>query len=178
MTLDQLLLVVQEAALNLTERAARPYPVTVVVPLPGSTRVMSLEGFPDGDDERTDVLSVFAATHLVPDNAACFGVLAEATGSDGQDLLVAVYGARRRGSFVTAAIISADALGQSGRGEGALGEGALGEFALGEFALGEFAEPEPLEPTAMPFIQPLQHAVDMAEPPSDTSQGGLPIIGS
>lgn len=152
MTVDQLLLVVQEAARNLIQRTTRPYPVALVVPLPGSTKVTSLDGFPDDDDERTDVMSVFAARHLIPDNAACFGMVAEATGADGQDVLVVVYGARRRGSFVTAAMIEQD-------------------------GLGEFAEPEPLEPTAMPFIQPLQHAVDMAEPASDPG-GGLPIIGA
>lgn len=152
MTLDQLLLVVEEAALHLVRHGTRPYPFTVVVPLEGSTKVMSIAGFPDDDAERSEALSVFAARHLVPANAACFGALAEAIGPRGEDLLMAAYGARRRGSFVTAA-------------------------TLGQGGLGEFATPEPLDPAAMPFLRPLQHAVDLAEQPSTPPGGGLPIVG-
>ncbi len=153
MTVDQLLVLMEEAARNLVDRTDRPHPVTIVTPLPGSTKVLSLEGFPDDDAARKQALSIVAANHMVPENAACFGLLAEATGPGGEDLLVAVYGARHRGAFVTAAI-------------------------LDEGGLGEFAPPEPLDPDAMPFIQPLQHAADMSEPPDDVSGvAGLPIIG-
>lgn len=150
MTLDQLQLLIEEAARNLVDRTDRPHPVTVVLPLEGSTKVITLDGFPDEDAARHDALSVLAARQMVPVNAACFGFLAEATGPQGQDLLVAVYGARQRGGFVTAAAIVGD-------------------------ALSDFAPAEPLEPTAMPFLQPLQHAVDTAAPPEQS--GGLPIIG-
>ena len=102
--------------------------------------------------ERKDALSVFAAQHMVPANAACFGLLAEATGPDGEDLMVVVYGARRRGSHVIAAMFDEDGV------------------------LTEFTPSEPLEKTAMPFVQPLQHAADMAEAPDDPAAGGLPII--
>jgi hypothetical protein len=149
-TLDQLHLLIEEAARNLVERTDRPHPVTVVLPLEGSTKVITLEGFPDQDDARHEALSVLAARQMVPANAACFGFLAEATGPDGEDLLLAVYGARQRGGYVTAAVIA-------------------------DGQLSDFTPAEPLEPTAMPFLQPLQHAVDTAAPPDQT--GGLPIIG-
>ncbi|AXV07678.1 hypothetical protein DVS28_a2999 [Euzebya pacifica] len=152
MNIDQLRVLMEEAAANVTERHERPLPVTVVLPLEGATRVTALDGFPDDDTERKDALSVFAAQHMVPANAACFGLLAEATGPDGEDLMVVVYGARRRGSHVIAAMFDEDG------------------------ALTEFTPSEPLEKTAMPFVQPLQHAADMAEAPDDPAAGGLPII--
>lgn len=152
MNIDQLRVLMEEAAANVTERHDRPLPVTVVLPLEGATRVTALDGFPDDDTERKDALSVFAAQHMVPANAACFGLLAEATGPDGEDLLVVVYGARRRGSHVIAAMFDEDGV------------------------LTEFTPSEPLENAAMPFVQPLQHAADMAEAPDDPAAGGLPII--
>lgn len=155
MTIDQLRVLVEEAARSLAERHGRPLPTTVVVPLEGATRVTSLDGFPESDAERQDVLSVFAARHMVPENAPCFGFIAEATGPGGEDLVVVVYGARRRGAELMAATVAED-----------------GELSA-------FTAAEPLEPTAMPFLQPLQHAADMAEPPADPSgAGGLPIISS
>ena len=160
MTVDQLRILVEQAAGEVVDRHGRPVPVTVVVPLEGSTKVLSLEAFPDDDADRKEALSVLAARQLAPANASCFGFLAEASApqgavSGGADLLVVVYGARRRGAWVMAAVLTADS------------------------DLGEFGEPEVLEPTAMPFLQPLQHAVDLAEPPSQPGQGegGLPIIG-
>lgn len=151
MTLDQLRLLVQEAAAEIANRHDRPLPVTVVLPLEGSTKVLSLDAFPDDDADRKEALSVLAANHMVPANAACFGLLAEATGPDGEDLYLAVYGARRRGALLTAATI-------------------------GDEGLSEFLDPEPLDPTALPFVQPLQHAADMAEAPDDPASGGLPIL--
>jgi hypothetical protein len=138
-TLDELRILVEEAASALVERTDRPHPVTVVVPLPSATKVISLDGFPDDDADRHLALSALAAREMVPAGAPCFGFLAEATGAEGEDLLVIVYGARQRGALVTAAV-------------------------LDEEGLGPFAPAEPLEPTAMPFIQPLQHAVDTAAP--------------
>lgn len=152
MTIDQLRALIEEAARDLVDRTDRPHPVTVVVPLAGSTKVLSLEGFPDDDGARKDALSVLAAQHIVPANGPCFGFLAEATGPEGEDLLLVVYGARQRGSHLTAAVL--DAAG-----------------------LGEFAPSEGLEPTAMPFLQPLQHAVDLATAEDPAAGTGLPIIG-
>lgn len=152
MTIDQLRLLIEEAAREVLVRHGRPAPVTVVLPLEGSTKVLSLEAFPDEDADRKAALSVLAAKQMVPANAACFGFLAEAEDPDGQELLLAIYGARRRGAFVMAATVAEDG------------------------SLSEFTEAEPLEPTALPFIQPLQHAADMSEAPDDPSAGGLPII--
>lgn len=153
MTLEQLQLLVQEAAHQLVGRTERPHPVTVVLPLAGSTRVLSLETFPDDDTDRHELLSRFAAEKMVPVNASCFGLLAEAEAAEGGDLLLVVYGARRRGSFVTAAPLAEDG------------------------TLGEFVPAEPLEPTALPFVRPLQHAADLAEADRDDAGGGLPITG-
>ena len=152
MNIDQLRVLMEEAAANVTERHDRPLPVTVVLPLEGATRVTALDGFPDDDTERKDALSVFAAQHMVPANAACFGLLAEATGPDGEDLMVVVYGARRRGSHVIAAMFDEDGV------------------------LTEFTPSEPLEKTAIPSVHPLQHAADIADAPDDPAAGGLPII--
>ena len=141
----------EEAARDLVSRTQRPHPVTVVLPLEQSTKVIALDGFPDDDGARKDALSVVAARQMVPNNASCFGFLAEADGQDGQELLVVVYGARQRGGFVTAAVL------EDGGG------------------LAEFVEAESLEPSAMPFVQPLQHAADTSNPPGDAAPG-LPII--
>lgn len=151
MTIDQLRALMEEAAKDLVSRTTRPHPVTVVVPLADSTKVLALEGFPDEDAARKQVLSVVAAEQMVPGNAPCFGFLAEATGPGGEDLLLVVYGARQRGSHLTAAVIGPD-------------------------GLGEFAPPEPLEPTAMPFLQPLQHAADLASADDPATAQGLPIF--
>ena len=151
MTIDPLRILVEQAATELAERATRPYPPTVVLPLEGSTKVISLDGFPDDDAERADALSVLAARQMVPANAACFGFIAEAESADG-DVLLVVYGARQRGAMLTAAM--------------------LGEEGLAS----AFVDAEPLEPTALPFVQPLQHAADTASP-SEPPSGGLPIIG-
>ncbi len=150
MTVDQLRALIEAAAADLVERTDRPHPVTVVLPLEGATKVISLDGFPDDDEARHDALSVLAAREMVPANASCFGFISEATGPGGEDLLVAVYGARQRGGHVTAALVDDD-------------------------GLGDFLPAEPLEPTAMPFLRPLQHAADTATPPSEGGTGGLPI---
>lgn len=152
MTIDQLHALMEEAARDLVARTPRPHPVTVVVPLPDATKVLALEGFPDADEDRKAVLSVVAAEQMVPGNAPCFGFLAEATGPAGEDLLLVVYGARQRGSHLTAALLDED-------------------------GLGEFAPSEPLEPTAMPFVQPLQHAADLASADDPAGGEGLPLFG-
>lgn len=74
----------------------------------------------------------------------CWGFLAEASLGD-QDVMIAVYGARRHAPVISAAPFE---------------DGVLGEFMTDE----------PLDPTAMPFLHPLQHAVDamatLAEQPT------------
>lgn len=155
MTLDELAALVREAAADLAGRRERPVAPAVVLPGPTATTVTTLEGFPDDDIARFDYLSRLAADRIRPVGVPCYGFVAEAsldappaTGgapSTATDVLVAVFGARRRPPQIMAAAFS--------------GEGA---------ALADFTAPEPLDPTAMPFLAPLQHAVDAAEPPDVT----------
>lgn len=145
MTIDQLREVCQEAARNLAARG--DVPVSVVLPLPDATKVITLDAFPEHDDERRAVLSVFAADEVVPRGAPCFGFVAEArVGTD--DVVVVAYGARRRVGQVTAAVRTSE-------------------------GLGDFGPAEEIAPGALSFLQPLQHAVDTA--PVD--DGGPDLLG-
>ncbi|MGH8887013.1 MAG: hypothetical protein ACRDYX_17950 [Egibacteraceae bacterium] len=142
MNLEQLLVVCQEAARDLVARSPRPVPATVILPLPGATRVTTLPDFPDDDSGRLDLLARFAADVMRPANAPCYGFLAEATlmvVGEPADVLVCAYGARRRGACVTAAPLTPE-------------------------GLGEFIRPEPLDEAALPYLRPLQRAVDAAVP--------------
>lgn len=145
MTIDQLREVCEQAARNLA--AHGDIPVSIVLPLPDVTHVVSLDAFPDDDDERRAVLSVFAADEVVPREAPCFGFVAEAD-VEGTDVVVVAYGARRRPAQVVAAPRSAE-------------------------GLGEFSPPEELAAGALPFLEPLQHAVDLAP----AGPGGGDVIG-
>jgi hypothetical protein len=151
MRIDELELVCREAAAQVVARAERPLPPTMVLPLPSATRVVALPEFPDDDGERFDLLSRFAEEEMRSANAAAYGFLAEAAVQDDSgaalDVVVVVYGARGHHPQIVAA-----------------------PFAAG--ALGPFTEPEPLEPTAMPFLSPVQHAVDAATPPD-----AMPLTG-
>lgn len=137
-------MVCREAAEQLAKREARPVPASVVLPLPAATQVVSLEGFPDDDAGRFDLLARFAGERMRPVDAPCWGFIAEAElGSPGDervDVLVVAYGARGHHPRLVAAPLERD-------------------------GLGEFSEPDDLEPTALPFLAPLQHAADAAEPP-------------
>lgn len=145
MTIDELRTLCQEAARDLTDRHDRPIPTAVVLPLPGRTQVTTLEGFPDDDPERFQALSHFAADRMIPAGAPCYGFIAEAelgSGDETVDVLMIVFGARQRGAWVTAAVIE-------------------------DAALGPFSDAEPLDATALPFLQPLQHAADLARSDDD-----------
>lgn len=142
MTVDELRLLCQTAARDLCARHGRPVPTAVIVPAPDRTNVTTLSGFPDEDEARHLALSRFAADRMVPANAPCFGFVSEAELGDADtshDVLVVAYGATRRGTWITAA-------------------------PLGDADIGEFGDPEPLDPAALPFLQPLQHAADLATP--------------
>ncbi|MPZ86495.1 MAG: hypothetical protein GEU81_00210 [Nitriliruptorales bacterium] len=143
MRIEELDVLCRQAAHDLVERETRPLPPAVVVPLPEATSVTTFPGFPNDDRTRFDLLTRFAAEKMRPVNAPAFGFLAEAT-MDAEpgpvDVVVVVYGARRHHSSITAA-------------------------PLTEQGLGEFLAPEELEPTAFPFLAPLRHAVDAAQPP-------------
>ena len=149
MTFDELAGLCKEAARDLAERQDRPLPAAVVVPAPDATAVTVLPDFPDDDMARFDLLSRFAADRMVPANAPAYGFMAEATLDTDEgpaDVLLVVYGARRTRPHITAA-------------------------PLGDEGPGDFLPAEPLDPTAMPFLTPLQHAADGADPPDVT--GGV-----
>lgn len=150
MRLDELEALCREAARGVAAREGRPLPATVVLPLPDTTRVTALPDFPPDDAGRTALLARFADEVVRPANASCFGFLAEATvdAGDGSaiDVVVVAYSARRHHPHLTAA-------------------------PLTDEGVGSFADTEELAPTAMPFLAPLQEAVDAAGPPD--AFGGL-----
>ncbi len=155
MRIEELDAVCREAARDLVAREGRPLP-SVVLPLPEATRVTTFPDFPDDDPSRFDLLSAFARDVLRPANAPAFGFVAEgvAEGEDGPvDVAVVVYGARNHPLAVTAA-------------------------PLVDGALAEFTPAEELDPTAFPFLAPLRHAVDAAQPPDPNAGAGplLPVI--
>lgn len=151
MTLDELRALCQEAARELVAREGHPVPAAVVVPLRERTPVATLPDFPEADEERFQVLSHFAADRMVPEGAPCFGFVAEAALDAGDatvDVVLVAYGARQRGTWITAAPLTAG-------------------------GLGDFGEPEQLDAAALPFLRPLQHAADLAT--ADT--GGEDVLG-
>lgn len=150
MRLAELEAVCREAARGVVEREGRPVPAAVVLPLPDSNKITTLPDFPPDDATRTHLLERFCAEVARPANASCFGFLAEATLDVGDgppvDVVVVAYSARGHHPHVTAAPLLAD-------------------------GLGDFAAAEELDPAAMPFLAPLQAAVDAAGPPD--AFGGL-----
>lgn len=151
MTIDQLRQLCEEAARHLVARGVSPVPAAVVLPGTSLTRVTVLEDFPDSDDDRFLVLSHFAADHMVPDGAPCFGFVAAAELADDRDavdVVMVAFGARQRGTWVTAA-------------------------TLDDATLGPFSAAEQLDATALPFLRPLQHAADMAT----ATDGGDDVLG-
>lgn len=151
MRLAELEAVCREAARGVVEREGRPVPAAVVLPLPESNKVTSFSEFPVDDPARTALLERFAEDVMRPANASCFGFLAEATldAGDGPpvDVVVVAYSARRGHAHITAA-------------------------PLVDATVGDFGAAEELDPAAMPFLRPLQEAVDAAGPPD--AFGGLP----
>lgn len=134
MRFDELRFVCQEAATELVARG-RPVAATVVLPGPERTQLLALPELPEDDESRHAVLVQLAADRITAPGVPCWGFVAEAEVS-GDEALVVVYGARRHAPCITAARFEAD-----GR-------------------LGTFVAEEPLDPTALPFLHPLQHAVD------------------
>jgi hypothetical protein len=151
MRIDELELVCREAVAQIVTRGERPLPPTMVLPLPSSTRVVALPAFPDDDDGRLTLLTRFADDEMRPANAPAYGFVAEAAAhaEDGapMEVVVVVYGARGHHPQIIAAPLNGE-------------------------ELGPFTEPEALEPTAMPFLVPVQHAVDAATPPDALPLGG------
>jgi hypothetical protein len=150
-TIDELRQLCEEAARDLVDRGGSPVPAAVVLPAPSRTHVTVLEEFPHGDDDRFLVLSHFAADHMVPAGAPCFGFVAEAELADDREaveVVMVAFGARQRGTWVTAATIH---------------DGQLGPFSAAE----------QLDAAALPFLRPLQHAADMAA----ATDGGDDVLG-
>lgn len=135
MQIEELRYVCQEAAVDVLRERGRPMPPTVVLPEPERTRLLTLPEFPDDDETRHAVLAQLAADEITPNEVPCWGFVAEAEVS-GSDAVVVVFGARRHAPQVTASRFD------------------------DEGGLEEFVPAEPLDPTALPFLHPLQHAVD------------------
>lgn len=144
MRLEELEVVCQEAARNLYERSGGALQASVVLPLPARTSVTTLPDWPDDDDARTLLLERFASDVAGPNNASCYGFVAEGiAATDGDhpvEVVVVAFGARNNHPRIAAAVLSAE-------------------------GLGEFTESEALAPSAMPFLAPLQRVVDAARPP-------------
>lgn len=143
----------QEAASDLLEQRGRPLPPTVVLPRPERTRLVTIPEFPDDDEARHAVLAGLAHDEVAEPETPAWGFIVEAE-VGGDDAAVVVYGARRHAPELTAARFD------------------------DQGGLGEFVPPEELDPTAMPFLHPLQHAVDSLPPmeAGDPGQGGLPLL--
>ncbi len=140
------------AAMDLVDKGERPLTPTIVVPGGSSTQLLALAGFPDDDEARHEYLARFAADQLAANRVPAWGFVVQAD-VNGVDAVVVVYGARQKPPELTAA-------------------------PLGDDGLGAFVEPEQLDPTAMPFLHPLQHAVDaLPAEPADRMSGPGPIPG-
>lgn len=161
MQFEELRFVCQQAALDLTRTRDRPLPPTVVLPGPERTQLVTLPELPVEDEARHAVIAQLAADHITIGGVPCWGFVAEAE-IEGQDAVVVVYGARRHAPHLTGSRFD----------------------DTGE--LEEFVASEELDPTALPFLHPLQHAVDAlpaagdvfadADPKRAGPAGGLPIL--
>jgi hypothetical protein len=159
MQFEELRFVCQEAASDLLRTRGRPLPPTVVLPGAERTQLLTLPELPDEDEARHAVIAQLALDRITGDGVPCWGFVAEAE-VGGQDAVVVVYGARRHAPNLTASLFDAD-----GDLEG-------------------FVASEELDPTALPFLHPLQHAVDALPAAGDVfaavdpkrAATGLPIV--
>ena len=162
MQFEELRFVCLEAAMDVLRSKGRPLPPTVVLPGPERTQLLTLPELPEEDEARHTVFAELAHDHVTEQGVPCWGFISEAE-ADGDDVVVVVYGARRHVPHLTASRFGPD--------------GDLEEFVPGE----------ELDPTALPFLHPLQHAVDAlpavgdvfgtADPKRGGPPGGLPIVG-
>jgi hypothetical protein len=132
---EELRFITQQAALDVAGRHPRPLPPTVVLPGPARTLLLTLPDLPSEDELRHLVFAEIATEHLTGEGIPCWGFVAEADVA-GREGVVAVFGARRHVPHLSAAWFGAD----------------------GE--LEEFVSTEELDPQALPYLHPLQHAVD------------------
>jgi hypothetical protein len=156
---EELRYVCQQAALDLVRTKGRPLPPTVVLPGPERTALVTLPDLPAADEDRHTVLAQLAHDRITTDQVPCWGFVAEAD-AGGEDVVVVVYGARRHAPHLTASRVGEDG------------------------DLEEFVPDQELDPTALPFLHPLQHAVDALPAGGDVfgqvdpkrGEGGLPIV--
>lgn len=157
MRIDELDAVCRQAARDLVAREHRALRPAVVLPLPEATRVLTLPDFPDDDPARFDLMASLAGEVMVPANAPAYGFVAAATvEAEGGpvDVVAVVYGARGHPPRVIAAPLTDD-------------------------TVGDFTPAEEVDAGAFPFLAPLQHAVDAADPARPSGSGSvLPIIGN
>ena len=159
MQFEELRFVCQEAAADLVGSRGRPLPPTVVLPGPERTQLLTLPELPDDDEARHAVLAQLAADHVTAGGVPCWGFVAEAEVGD-DDAVVVVFGARRHAPHLTASRFDEDG------------------------GLEGFVPDEQLDPTALPFLHPLQHAVDALPAAGDVFAAvdpkrgtpGLPLI--
>lgn len=134
MQFDELRFVCEQAAVELAG-AERPVLPTVVLPGAPRTRLVRLTALPDDDGARAVLLAGLAETELVAGGVPCWGFVAEGE-VEGADVVVVAFGARRHAPHVMAAPRTDDD------------------------GIGPFTRPEQLDPAALPFLHPLQRAVD------------------
>ncbi len=157
MKFEELRFVCEEAAKDVVAKGQRPVPPTIVLPGADRTRLLTLSEFPEDDEARHDYLARLALDQITSGGVPAWGFVVEAEIAD-RDAVAIVYGARKHAPEISAA-------------------------PLGEDGLGDFVAGEELDPTAMPFLHPLQHAVDAlpaleGDDPGDiTGGGGLPMFG-
>ncbi len=160
MQFEELRFVCQEAADDLVRSRGRPLPPTVVLPGPQRTQLVTLPELPEEDPARHAVLAQLAEDLITAQAIPCWGFVAEAEVDDA-DAAVVIYGARRHAPHLTASRFTADG------------------------GLAGFVSDEELDPTALPFLHPLQHAVDALPGVGDVfatfdpkrgPEGGLPVI--
>jgi len=132
---EELRFITQQAAIDVLTKHPRPIPPTVVLPGPARTLLLTLPDLPDDDEARHAVLLRVAAEHVTAGAIPCWGFVAEAD-VGGTDGVIAVFGARRHVPHISAALFATDD------------------------ELDEFVTAEELDLTALPFLHPLQHAVD------------------
>ncbi|MDX1510617.1 MAG: hypothetical protein R3249_04675 [Nitriliruptorales bacterium] len=135
MQFEELRYICLEAAVDLVRQHGRPVAPSIVLPGPDRTRVVRLEGFPDTDEERHVYLERFAASEITEAGVPCWGFVSEATTEQAEVLMVA-FGARLHRPHVTAS--------------------AFDDNGLPE----EFIPSEEVDRDALPFLHPLQLAVD------------------
>ena len=154
MNIEELRFVCQEAVRDLLANEERPLPASVVLPGATATRIVKLPEFPPDDVDRMRLLDRFAQDEILATDTPAYGFVSEAELDDGTDVVITVYGAHGHDARISAVPISGD----------------------GE--LGEFSDAEPLAEEALPFLHPLQHAVQEVTAPQEPDDvPGIPGFG-